>query len=261
MSRIFAAGTPELTSSLASLGAANTRSARCATDHVCFGDNDRLAAQIANLVEAELLLMLTDAPGLCKDGDNMCDVVGEAMVTDDALLGYVRAENAAEENAVGSGGMASKLGAARIAARSGAHAIIGDGRDAQCIARALAGDDGFGTLLVADVPRLSARKQWLASGLHVRGGMTLDAGAVSALVGGKRSLLPAGVVSVQGEFVRGDSVRLTDEAGEIIGYALVNYDSEAARRLCGVRSDAIAGVLGYCHEEELAHRDNMTIVR
>lgn len=227
-----------------------------ATDHVSFGDNDRLAAQIANLVEAEVLLMLTEAPGLCRDAEQMTDVVDEAPVTDDALYAYAR-----ESNGVGSGGIRSKLSAARVAARSGAHSLIANGRDPACIAKALSGEAGFGTLLKADVPRLSARKQWLASGLHVRGKMTLDAGAVAALVGGKRSLLPAGVLTVAGEFVRGDAVALADEGGGVVGYALVNYDSAAARKLCGVQSDAIAAVLGYCHEEELAHRDNMTILR
>ena len=226
-----------------------------ATDEVGFGDNDHLAAQITNLIEADVLLMLTDAPGLCRDGDGLTDVIHEAKVTDDSLAAFVR-----ESSGVGRGGMGSKLAAARIAARSGAHSLIADGRAANCIERAFSGAADFGTLLVADMPRLSARKQWLASGLHVRGEIRLDAGAVRALVGGKRSLLSAGVVAVQGEFVRGDAVKLAAESGATIGYALVNYDSVAAQRLCGVHSSAIAEVLGYRHEEELAHRDNMTIL-
>ncbi|MCH9758621.1 MAG: glutamate 5-kinase [Proteobacteria bacterium] len=227
-----------------------------ATDSVSFGDNDRLAAQIANLIEADLLLMLTEAPGLCRDGENMCDVVQQAAVTDEHLATYARAGNS-----VGSGGIRSKLAAARVAARSGAHSLIADGRDKNCIQRALSGDAEFGTLLVADIPRLSARKQWLASGLNVCGNMVLDQGAVTAVVGGKRSLLSAGVTAVYGDFVRGDAVKLSDEAGNIIGYALVNYDSIAARNLCGVQSSAIADILGYRHEEEIVHRDNMTILR
>lgn len=227
-----------------------------ATDSASFGDNDRLAAQIANLTEADLLLMLTDAPGLCRDAASLRDVIAQAPVTDDSLLSHVR-----DSGGVGRGGMAGKLAAARHAARSGTHSLIADGRDERCIARALGGDSAFGTLLVADVPRLSARKQWLAGGLHVRGSMVLDSGAVAAVVGGKRSLLPAGVVAVDGDFVRGDAVKLTDESRQIVGYALVNYDSESARRLCGVHSDSISAVLGYRHEEEIVHRDNMTILR
>lgn len=226
-----------------------------ATDGVSFGDNDRLAAQIANLTESDLLLMLTDTPGLCRDGDRLCDVVTEAMVTDHQLFSYAR-----DSGGIGRGGIRSKLVAAQVAARSGAHSLIADGRDkTNCIARALSGDAGAGTLLIADVPRLSARKQWLASGLHVRGDMVLDSGAVAAVVGGKRSLLCAGVLAVHGDFVRGDAVKLTSESGDTVGYALVNYDAAAARRLCGVKSDAIAEMLGYRHEEEMAHRDNMTI--
>lgn len=228
-----------------------------ATDTVQFGDNDRLAAQVANLLEADALIMLTDAPGLCRDAAARTDVIAEARAMDDSLADFVDGSS----SAVGSGGMGSKLMAAQIAARSGAHSLIADGKDDQCIARARAGDDAFGTLLVADTPRLSARKQWLASGLHVRGNMVLDAGAVNAVVKDKRSLLPAGVQSVGGDFVRGDAVLLTDESGQAVGYALVNYNAADAGRLCGQKSGAIKNVLGYMHEEEMAHRDNMTILR
>lgn len=224
---------------------------------ICFGDNDRLAAQIANLIEADALLMLTDAPGLCRDARRLRDIIPRAAVTDPTLSAHAGPTAA---DGVGRGGIAAKLHAARIAARSGAHALICNGRDPNCIPRALAGDPTFGTLLVADLPRLSARKQWLANGLHPRGVLTLDDGAVTALVTAGRSLLPAGVRAVRGDFTRGDAVRLTDAADATIGYALVNYDSTAARRLCGARSDAIATVLGYKHEEEMAHRDNMTLV-
>lgn len=238
-----------------------------ATDAVRFGDNDRLAAQIANLLEADVLLMLTDVPGLCRDGarldgEGLSDVVAEARAADDSLFDYVDGGGGgAAQDGVGSGGMRSKLEAARIAGRSGAHSLIVDGRAADCVTRALSGDDTFGTLLIADMPRLSARKQWLGSGLHVRGRLVLDAGAVAALVGGKRSLLPAGVASVAGDFIRGDAVLLVDGDGGTVGYALANYGAQEAAKLCGVNSAAIAGVLGYKYEEEMAHRDNMTILR
>ena len=229
-----------------------------ATAVVRFGDNDRLAAQIVNLLEADVLIMLTDAPGVCRNSATLSDVVAVARAMDDSLFEYVNDDGSGV--GVGSGGMQSKLEAARIAARSGAHSLIADGRQADCITRALNGNDSLGTFLIADTPRLSARKQWLASGLHVRGSMVLDAGAVAAVVDGKRSLLPAGVKSVSGDFVRGDAVRLQDVAGCVIGYALTNYDADGARRLCGVKSADIAETLGYCHEEEMAHRDNMTIL-
>ena len=224
-----------------------------ATDDVSFGDNDRLAAQIANLWEADLLLMLTNAPGLCRENG---EVVAQASANDDNLMSYVRSG----KGGVGSGGMASKLSAAKIAARSGAHSFIVDGRVENCITRVLSDEKNIGTFLAAEKTQLSARKLWLASGLNVRGKMILDAGAARAVVRDKRSLLPAGVREVEGNFVRGDSVRLTDENKKAIGYALVNYDCKAAKRLCGVKSGDIFSILGYMHEEEMAHRDNMTVL-
>lgn len=233
-----------------------------ATESASFGDNDRLAALISNLLEADCLLMLTDAPGLCRDRERK-DVIARADAGDDALLNYV------EESGKGLGGMKSKLAAAAIAARSGANSLIVDGGADAVIARAMervfAEDENnatsFGTLLVAGARPLSARKRWLASGLRVRGTMFLDAGAIRAVVRDKRSLLPAGVKRVTGDFVRGDSVALANEEDNaVVGYGLVNYDANAARELCGVKSGDIEKVLGYAYEEEMAHRDNMTVL-
>ena len=228
-----------------------------ATDAVRFGDNDRLAAQVANLLEADVLLLVTDVPGLCRDPVHRRDVIAEASANDASLANHV----VATDNGVGSGGMASKLLAAQTAARSGADTLIIDGTADDGIARALSGDPAFGTLLCADIPRLSARKQWLASGLYPRGTLALDDGAVAAVVKGKRSVLSAGVTRVTGDFVRGDAVVLQDSQGKTIGYGLCNYDCAAAHALCGVKSGDIAAVLGYAHEEEIVHRDNMTILR
>ena len=134
---------------------------RChCTDDVSFGDNDRLAAQIANLWEADLLLILTNAPGLCR-GENG-EVVAQASANDDNLMNHVRSG----DNRVGSGGMASKLSAAKIAARSGAHSFIVNGRAENCIARVLNDEKNLGTFLAAEKTQLSARKLWLASGLN-----------------------------------------------------------------------------------------------
>lgn len=250
-----------------------------ATDTASFGDNDRLAALIANLLEADCLLILTDAPGLCKDRERR-DVVYCADAGDDDLLRYVVEDNGGR----GLGGMQSKLAAAKIAARSGANSLIIDGRARMAIARAVnrinINDNGgngdnnnndkksggnkaqqFGTLLLAGAQPLSARKRWLASGLRVKGTMFLDAGAVRAVVRDKRSLLPAGIRRVRGDFVRGDSVALAaDSGGAVVGYGLANYDAAAARALCGVKSGDIEKVLGYAYEEEMAHRDNMTVL-
>ena len=233
-----------------------------ATESASFGDNDRLAALISNLLEADCLLMLTDAPGLCRDRERK-DVIARADAGDDKLLNYVG------ESGKGLGGMKSKLAAAAIAARSGANSLIVDGGADAVIARAMervfAEDENnathFGTLLVAGARPLSARKRWLASGLRVRGTMFLDAGAIRAVVRDKRSLLPAGVKRVTGDFVRGDSVALANEEDNaVVGYGLVNYDAAAARELCGVKSGDIEKVLGYAYEEEMAHRDNMTVL-
>ncbi len=224
-----------------------------ATDAVRFGDNDRLAAQIANLLEADLLLMLTDTGGLRGD-DGV--VVQTAAANDDSLMRHV----APSPEGVGSGGMAGKLRAAKAAARSGAHSLIADGRDPKALARALDGDEEFGTFLTADMPRLSARKQWLASGLNICGNIVVDAGAARALVRDKKSLLPAGMRAVHGDFVRGDAVALENEDGGVIGYALVNYDAESARKLCGAKSGDIAKIIGRMYEEEMAHRDNISIL-
>ncbi|MGI9305878.1 MAG: glutamate 5-kinase [Gammaproteobacteria bacterium] len=226
-----------------------------ATDSVRFGDNDRLAAQIANLLEADLLLMLTDVDGLRAAGGKG-EIVRTGAANDDSLLQHATAA----AGGVGSGGMAGKLRAAKAAARSGAHSLIANGRDKNALARALDGDENFGTFLAADLPRLSARKQWLASGLNVCGEILLDAGAVRALVRDKKSLLPAGVRAVRGDFARGDAVALKTESGGIVGYALANYNADAARRLCGARSADITNIIGYMHEEEMAHRDNMSIL-
>ena len=228
-----------------------------ATKEIRFGDNDRLAAQLANLLEADALIMLTDAPGLCRDrrGKN---VVSLGKADDAALRDFVFAETSGRAVKVGSGGMQTKLDAAQTAARSGAHSFIADGREADSLARILRGEE-VGTLLTADSPRLSARKRWLAGGLHVRGALTLDAGAVKALVSGKRSLLPAGVLRVRGKFARGDAVSFAEEGG-VLGYGLINYDSGDARKLSGARSGEIGNILGFAREDELIHRDNMTIL-
>ena len=237
-----------------------------ATEEIRFGDNDRLAAQLANLLEADALVMMTDAPGLCRDAKGK-DVVSEGKANDSSLREFVfpkpktkpGQKKTGGTGGPGSGGMESKLSAAQTAARSGAHSFIVDGRVSDSLSRVLAGGE-VGTLLLADSPRLSARKRWLAGGLHVRGALTLDAGAVRALLSGKRSLLPAGVAEVRGKFARGDAVSFAGSDGRVLGYGLINYDSSDARKLTGAQSGDIEKVLGYSREDEMIHRDNMTIL-
>lgn len=226
------------------------------TDEVSFGNNDYLAAQVANLVEADLLILLTDVDGIYKNPADKTDVIKESSANNPALLSYV----GAHQTLWGSGGMKSKIDAAQVAARSGAHTVIANGKTANIIQKVLNGKTAIGSLLLADIPRLSARKQWLASGLHVLGKITLDDGAVSAIVDKKKSLLSPGIKSVQGSFMRGDCVKLVSTSGKILGYALINYSTSEAKQLCGVKSKDIKKVLGYVREEEIAHRDNMSIL-
>lgn len=227
------------------------------TDTVSFENNDYLAAQISNLLEADLLLLLTNVSGIYKDKADPHCIVQEASANDPLLLSYV--DNTKTD--YGLGGMKSKILAAKVAARSGAHTLIADGSIQNCIENALSPDKRVGSFLRADIPRLSARKQWLASGLHSRGDIILDDGAVHAVVDKKRSLLMAGIKSVQGDFVRGDAVKLISIQEKIIGYALINYNSSDAKQLCGIKSKDIIKTLGYMHEEEMAHRDNMSILQ
>lgn len=226
-----------------------------ATDWASFGDNDRLAAQITNLIEADLLIMLTAAPGLCRDAADAATLIRRAQAGDKTLRAYV----GGAVSKTGSGGMASKLDAAAVAARSGADTVIADGRAADVIGAARARPPQIGTWLRADKPRLSARKQWLASALNVRGRAILDAGAARAVAADHRSLLSAGVRRVEGDFIRGDCISLFDENATLIAHALVNYDSAAAAKLCGVKSADIKAILGYVYEDELAHRDNISV--
>ena len=224
------------------------------TDEIRLGDNDTLAALVANLVDADALLILTDQDGLMdSDPRHAADaqLIQTADVHDSALDAM-----AGEGSALGRGGMATKLSAARLAARSGTATIIANGRQPDVIAQIAAGAP-LGTFLQTHRRPQSARKQWLASLLHAQGKLVLDDGAVRGVSDQGRSLLPIGVVSVSGDFQRGDLVSCIDSAGRERARGLVNYSSEEARVLAGKGSADIESVLGYRGEEELIHRDNL----
>ena len=159
---------------------------------------------------------------------------------------------------LGRGGMATKVRAAKLAARSGALTVIASGREDDVLLRLKAAED-LGTLLVPEQTPMAARKQWIAGHLQARGILTLDAGAVKALVSGGKSLLPAGVKAVEGEFSRGEMVVLVDESGMVMARGLVNYGIEDAVRIIGKPSSEIVEVLGFMGEEELVHRDNLVL--
>jgi glutamate 5-kinase len=228
-----------------------------ATDEIRFGDNDTLAALVANLVEAELLVILTDQAGLySKDPRQHADaeLVRDGEAGDARLL-----EMAGGSGSLGRGGMRTKLLAAAKAQRSGAATIIASGREPGVLTRLLQGER-LGTCLRPSQERVAARKQWLAGQLQIRGRLTLDAGAVRVLRESGRSLLPVGVKAVQGEFERGEVVACFDPAGREVARGLVNYSAGETARILGQPSDRIEAILGYVDEPELIHRDNMVLV-
>src|SRR5690554_5397535 len=229
-----------------------------ATDEIRFGDNDTLAALVANLVEADLLVILTDRDGMydadpSKNPD--AQVIYEARADDpklDAMAG-------GSAGALGRGGMQTKLRAARLAARSGAYSVIVGGRIEHVLDRLHAGER-LGTLLLPEKGMLAARKQWLAGHLQTRGRLVVDDGAVRALQSGRSSLLPVGVKAVEGNFRRGEMVVCAAMDGREIARGLVNYGAQEAAKIVGQPSEAIAGILGYVDEPELVHRDNLVLV-
>ncbi|MBK1681171.1 glutamate 5-kinase [Rhodocyclus tenuis] len=227
------------------------------TDEIKFGDNDTLGALVANLVEADCLIILTDQLGLFT-----ADPRKDASAT---LIGEARAGDAALETMAGGagtqygrGGMITKVLAAKRAARSGAHTVIASGREAEVLPR-LARGKSVGTLLVADTQPLTARKQWLADHLQLAGSLTLDAGAVDALRAGS-SLLPVGVSRVDGDFERGAAVACLTPEGREIARGLANYSSSDARRIARHGSHELEAILGYVDEPELIHRDNLILL-
>jgi glutamate 5-kinase len=224
------------------------------TDEIRLGDNDTLAALVANLVDADALLILTDQAGL-MDRDPRQHAEAELIVSadvDDPTLDAV----AGGSGALGRGGMATKLSAARLAARSGAATIIANGRQADVITQVATGRP-LGTLLHTARRPQSARKQWLASLLHAKGQLVLDEGAVSGVLERGRSLLPIGVTAVTGDFQRGDLVSCVGPDGRERARGLCNYSSAEAAALAGKSSADIEALLGYRGEAELIHRDNL----
>ncbi|MCY1297696.1 Glutamate 5-kinase [compost metagenome] len=209
-------------------------------------------------MEADLLVILTDRDGMF-DADPRynpdAQLIFEARA-DDAALDAVAGGTG---GALGRGGMQTKLRAARLAARSGAHTVIVGGRIERVLDRLKAGER-LGTLLAPERGLLAARKQWLAGHLQTRGVLTLDAGAVDALVRGNKSLLPVGVKAVEGSFRRGEMVLCVAPDGREVARGLVNYSAAEAQKILGQPSDLIERLLGYVDEPELVHRDNLILV-
>lgn len=229
-----------------------------ATDEIRLGDNDTLGALVTNLIEASCLVILTDQPGLYT-GDPRTNP--EATLVMNAHAGDPELEEMAggAGSSVGTGGMLTKILAAKRAARSGAHTVICSGREENVLLRLAAGET-IGTQLVSRQETLAARRQWLADHLQLRGGVVIDDGAVRALQEDGKSLLPVGVKGITGDFLRGDVVAIVDTEGNEIARGLTNYSSSEARRITGVPSSSIESELGYMDEPELIHRDNLVML-
>jgi glutamate 5-kinase len=228
------------------------------TDEIRFGDNDTLGALVTNLLEADVLVLLTDQPGLYRSDprkDPNAELIRQARAADpslDAMAGGTGTQ-------IGSGGMLTKVLAARRAARSGASTVIASGREANVLARLAVGEP-IGTELTADAMTLAARKQWLADHVRLAGRLTLDAGAVRALVRDGKSLLPIGVIACSGSFERGEVVACCDADGREIARGLVNYSAAETQRIMRKPSSEIGALLGYVDEPELIHRNNLVLL-
>ena len=227
------------------------------TDEIKFGDNDTLGALVANLIEAELLVILTDQAGLYT-ADPRRDPTATLLQTVRAGDPSLAAMAGGAGSSIGRGGMITKVLAAQRAASSGCSTVVCSGREPDGLVRLMQGE-AIGTLFQAQTPRLAARKKWMADHLQLRGAVVLDAGAVRALVSGGRSLLPVGVTEVRGAFERGELVAIIDADGRELARGLVNYSANDARRIAGQPSSQIAGILGFLDEPELIHRDNLVL--
>ena len=228
-----------------------------ATEEIRFGDNDSLAGLVVNLIEADLLVVLTDQSGL-YDSDprtnTQASLITSAMAGDADLTAC-----AGSGSALGRGGMLTKLQAAETAARSGAHTVIASGLEENVLLRIAAGEV-LGTLLTAGQAPIAARKRWLANHRHVRGQVVLDKGAGRVLQEHGKSLLAVGVTEVRGAFKRGEIIGCLNCAGVEIARGLVNYSADETRLIQGQSSDRIAALLGYQDEAELIHRDNLILL-
>ena len=228
------------------------------TDEIKFGDNDTLGALVTNLIDADVLIILTDQSGLYTADPRKNP---SATLVSEALAGDAQLESMAggAGSHIGRGGMITKILAAKRAARSGAHTVIASGHERDVLLRLMQGES-FGTLLTAPTLTLAARKQWLADHLQVAGKLVLDAGAIKALRSDGKSLLPIGVKSVSGEFERGAVVACVSEDGQDIARGLTNYNAEEARRIAGHASQEIETLLGYGGDTEIIHRDNLVLL-
>ena len=228
-------------------------------DEIKFGDNDTLGALVANLVEADALIILTDQKGLYT-ADPRRDP--SATFVHEARAGDAKLEEMAggAGSSIGKGGMITKILAAKRAAGSGASTVIAWGREPDALVR-LSQGEAIGTLLVAQTQKQQARKQWMADHLQLRGSVTIDEGAVNKLKSDGSSLLPIGMTGVEGDFSRGEVIAITDKNGQEVARGLANYAAAEARLLCRKPSSQMPELLGYAAEPEMVHRDNLVLTK
>ena len=230
-----------------------------ASEEIRFGDNDTLAAMVANLIEADILVLLTDQDGLFSSDprqDSNAKLISHSYVDDKSLDDSATGT----KSEIGIGGMTTKILAARRAALSGTHTIIASGKRSNVLVD-LSKDEDIGTFLRSREVKLIARKKWLADNLKSNGKIYIDDGAEKALIQKGKSLLVAGVTKVTGTFDRGEVIQCINESGDEILKGIVNYNSEEVKKIIGLSSDKIEAVLGYVNESSLIHRNNMIIIQ
>ena len=227
------------------------------TDEIKVGDNDTLGALVANLIDADVLIILTDQEGLYT-ADPRKDPTAQFLSAVPAGDPILETMAGGAGSSIGKGGMITKVLAAKRAASRGAHTIVASGRQDRVLERLAAGEF-FGTQFIAQTQPLAARKQWLQDHLQLKGSVMLDAGAVKALLQDGKSLLPIGVADVQGDFQRGEVVAILDVDGKEIARGLSNYASGEARMIMRKPSSEIEAILGFVEESELIHRDNLVL--
>ncbi len=228
------------------------------TDEICFGDNDTLGALTANLISADIMVILTDQQGLYDDNPREnpnAQLISNAQVS----RKDIEAMASPEGGALGKGGMYTKVMAAKRAARSGTATLIASGREPDILCKLFKGEQ-FGTLLIPDLEPFTARQQWLAGHLQVKGTLVLDDGAVKVIRSSGKSLLPIGVRSQRGAFQRGEMVVCYDERGGEVARGLINYPANESSKLLGKCSAEIESLLGYQGDESLIHRDNLVLI-
>lgn len=226
-------------------------------DEIKFGDNDNLSAMVANMTDSDLLINLTDIDGL-YDGDPRINKNANLIPVIEKISDNIFEYASSMPGILGTGGMASKIIAAKKAVYKGIPVIIANGRRKNII-RAIINGENVGTLFIPHDANICCRKHWIAFSRAIKGEVIIDRGAVRALIDGGKSLLPSGITKVKGKFSRGDSIRLIDQTGSEVGIGMVDYNSEDLNRIKGLKSGKIISVLGYKHNNDVIHRDNLVI--